>query len=44
MLTIPGVVDNSRKVIDQGKMVVSFLVGSQALFDFVDDNPMVEMR
>lgn len=39
-----GVINNSKKTVDKGKMVATFLVGSQALFNFVHDNPMVEMR
>jgi len=38
-----GVVNGRRKQIDQGKMVASFLMGSQKLYDFIDDNPMVAM-
>lgn len=38
-----GVVNCSRKKIDKGKMVASFLMGSKKLYDFVDDNPMVAM-
>jgi acyl-CoA hydrolase len=38
-----GVVNGRRKKIDQGKMVASFLMGSQKLYDFIDDNPMVAM-
>jgi acyl-CoA hydrolase len=38
-----GVVNGSRKKIDKGKMVATFLLGSRALYDFVDDNPMVAM-
>ncbi len=38
-----GVVNGKRKQIDRGKMVASFLMGSQALYDFVDDNPLVAM-
>jgi acyl-CoA hydrolase len=38
-----GVVNGKRKQIDQGKMVASFLMGSQKLYDFIDDNPMVAM-
>ena len=39
-----GVIDNSRKVIDAGKVVASFLLGSQKLYDFVDRNPAVLMK
>ncbi|MCA1745362.1 MAG: 4-hydroxybutyrate CoA-transferase [Bacteroidales bacterium] len=38
-----GVVTGKRKQIDKGKMVASFLMGSQALYDFIDDNPAVAM-
>jgi len=38
-----GVVNGSRKQIDKGKMVASFLMGTQKLYDFIDDNPMVAM-
>ena len=31
-----GVVNGSQKQIDKGKMVASFLMGSQALYDFID--------
>ncbi len=38
-----GVVNGKEKQIDKGKIVTSFLMGSQKLYDFVDDNPMVAM-
>lgn len=38
-----GVVNGREKQIDKGKIVASFLMGSQKLYDFVDDNPMVAM-
>ena len=38
-----GVVTGKNKQIDRGKMVASFLMGSQELYDFIDDNPMVAM-
>jgi len=39
-----GVVNNSRKVIHPGKTIASFCIGSQALYDFVDDNPAIEFH
>ena len=39
-----GVIDNSCKVIDTGKVVASFLLGSQKLYDFVNRNPAVLMK
>ena len=39
-----GVIDNACKVIDTGKVVASFLLGSQKVYDFVDRNPAVLMK
>jgi 4-hydroxybutyrate CoA-transferase len=36
-----GVIDNSQKAVHPGKSVSGFLMGSRALYDFVDDNPAV---
>ena len=38
-----GIVTGKYKSIDKGKMVASFLMGTKAVYDFVDDNPMVAM-
>ncbi|MBU3190947.1 4-hydroxybutyrate CoA-transferase [Clostridium bowmanii] len=38
-----GVVTNKAKTIHPGKIVVTFLMGTQRLYDFVNNNPMVEM-
>lgn len=38
-----GVVTNKKKTLHPGKMVVAFLMGSKKLYDFVNNNPMVEM-
>jgi 4-hydroxybutyrate CoA-transferase len=38
-----GVVTGIRKSLHPGKIVVSFLMGTKRLYDFVDDNPMVAM-
>jgi acyl-CoA hydrolase len=38
-----GIVTGKHKAIDKGKMVASFLMGTKALYDFVDDNPRVAM-
>jgi len=46
--TIPlieaGVINGSRKTIHRGKIVLSFVLGSKKLFDFVDNNPMFEFH
>ena len=38
-----GVINGSNKVTDRGKLVSTFLMGSQKVYDFIDDNPMVAM-
>jgi len=38
-----GAIDNSRKAVHPGKIVAGFVVGSRKLFDFIDDNPLVNM-
>ena len=39
-----GVVDSSAKTYHEGKVVTSFVMGSRRLYDFVDDNPLIEMH
>lgn len=39
-----GVITNKKKKTHVGKIVVNFLMGSEKLYDFVDENPMVEVR
>ncbi|MGE3973701.1 MAG: acetyl-CoA hydrolase/transferase family protein [Bdellovibrionales bacterium] len=36
-----GNVDNSRKLVHPGKTVSGFIIGSQAVYDFINDNPSV---
>ena len=38
-----GVITNSAKSYFPGKMVATFLMGTRRLYDFVDDNPLVNM-
>lgn len=38
-----GCVTNNRKSIHKGRIVGSFLIGTQRLYDFVDNNPFIEM-
>lgn len=38
-----GVINNSKKSIHKGKMVVTFLMGTKRLYDFADLNPAIEM-
>ncbi len=39
-----GAVTGAAKEINRGKIVSAFLMGSQRLYAFVHDNPMIEMR
>lgn len=43
-LAASGAVDGSRKTILPRKMVCSFAAGGRGLYDFVDDNPEVEIH
>lgn len=38
-----GVINGMNKAIDKGKMVSTFLMGSQKVYDFIDNNPGVLM-
>lgn len=39
-----GVVNNEKKTLHPGKMVASFVLGQRPLFDFIDNNPVVEFH
>jgi 4-hydroxybutyrate CoA-transferase len=39
-----GVINGGRKTLHRGKAVVSFVLGSQRLFDFIHENPSFEFR
>lgn len=38
-----GVIDNSRKKLNVGRSVTSFMAGTRKLYDFVNDNPSVRV-
>ncbi len=38
-----GAVNNSKKQIHRGKTVTTFAFGSQRIYDYIDDNPAVEI-
>ena len=38
-----GVINGANKKIDKGQMVSTFLMGSQKVYDFIENNPMVKM-
>jgi len=37
-----GIVTGARKSIHQGKAVITFALGSETLYDFLDNNPLIE--
>ena len=39
-----GVITNERKTIHRGKIIVGFVLGTQRLYDFIDNNAMVEFH
>jgi len=39
-----GVVDNSRKTINRGKSIASFCTGKKATYDYLNNNPTIELR
>ncbi len=39
-----GVITGARKERNPGKIVTAFMLGTRRLYEFVDDNPMIEMR
>ena len=39
-----GAITNRRKHVHRGRIVTSFVVGSERLYRFVDDNPLVEFH
>lgn len=38
-----GVINDSMKKLNRGKSVTSFMIGTQELYDFVDDNPAIRV-
>ncbi|MEO8862093.1 MAG: acetyl-CoA hydrolase/transferase C-terminal domain-containing protein [Ginsengibacter sp.] len=38
-----GVIDNSRKKLNVGRSVTSFMAGTKRLYDFVNDNPSIRV-
>lgn len=39
-----GVITGERKTLHPGKIIAGFMLGTQRLYDFVHDNPIVEMH
>lgn len=43
-LVASGVITGEHKASHTGKILTSFAMGSQGLYDFIDDNPLVEFK
>lgn len=39
-----GVLTNSRKTIHNGKITAGFIIGSRKLYQWIDDNPLIELH
>ena len=39
-----GVITNEKKTLHPGKIVAGFIIGTRKLYNFVDDNPIVELH
>lgn len=43
-LILNDVINSNYKTVNRGRALATFLIGSRRLYDFVDDNPFIEMR
>jgi len=39
-----GVINNEKKTLHRGKIISGFLMGSEKLYEFVDNNPIIELH
>ncbi|MCC6550384.1 MAG: acetyl-CoA hydrolase/transferase family protein [Ignavibacteriaceae bacterium] len=39
-----GILNNSRKKIHPGKIIAGFVLGTRRLYDFIDNNPLIEFH
>jgi 4-hydroxybutyrate CoA-transferase len=39
-----GILTNARKTLHPGKIVAGFILGTKRLYDWVDDNPLIELH
>lgn len=39
-----GVLTNARKTLHPGKIIAGFMLGTKALYDWADDNPLIELH
>ena len=43
-LILKDVINSNHKGVNEGRALATFLMGSKRLYDYVDDNPFIEMR
>ncbi len=43
-LVAAGVITNARKTLHQGKITAGFVIGTRRLYDFIHDNPIIELH
>jgi len=43
-LVLKDVINSNYKAVDPGRALATFALGSKRLYDYIDDNPFVEMR
>lgn len=43
-LILKDVINGNYKAVNPGRALTTFMMGSQRLYDYVDDNPFIEMR
>ncbi|MCI0611498.1 4-hydroxybutyrate CoA-transferase [bacterium] len=39
-----GIINNSKKTLHRGKIIVGFVLGTKVLYDFIDNNPLFEFH
>ena len=39
-----GIITNERKTLHRGKIIAGFVLGTKKLFDFIDNNPLIEFH
>ena len=43
-LMLAGIINNKRKKVEPGRSVMTFVMGTRRLYDFIDDNPEISMN
>lgn len=43
-LMLAGVINNKMKTVEPGRSVITFVMGTKRLYDFIDDNPEISMN